>query len=121
MLNDLPDAQTITLTPNEQLMNDSGHAQKCYRVGGLVVLQCAVMLSPSNNWVSDELTLFTLPEGCRPSETIYIPRMLNIQATGGYMMRGIRVYPDGRIRFVNLTQGTDGVMAASLNGIMFPI
>ena len=113
---------SVSLTPNTALNNYSNYANSSRCIGDAVHLQCAVMLSTATDWASSELTLFTLPEEFRPSEEQYMPRMcLCVTGNGGTgcTARGLRVYPDGRVRFVNLSSGTAQVASAVIPGIVF--
>lgn len=114
----------VTPTPNTDIPNYSTFASSIRRIGDAVWLQCTVILSKGTNWSSDELTLFTLPEEARPTATRYMPRsLLTITADGkAVFMRGIRVYPDGRMCAVNLVgRSTADVMVWTALGIVYQI
>lgn len=113
----------IIPTPNTNILNYSTFGSSIKRIGQAVWLQCTVILSSGIAWNSDELTLFTLPEEARPTETRYLPRTLLVITSGGAATytRGIRVYPDGRLRAVNLSSGTDNVVMWTVPGIVYQI
>lgn len=113
----------IIPTPNTGILNYSTFGSSIKRIGQAVWLQCTVILSSGIAWNSDELTLFTLPEEARPTETRYLPRTLLVITSGGAATytRGIRVYPDGRLRAVNLSSGTDNVVMWTVPGIVYQI
>lgn len=113
----------IIPTPNTDILNYSTFGSSIKRIGQAVWLQCTVILSSGIAWNSDELTLFTLPEEARPTETRYLPRTLLVITSGGAATytRGIRVYPDGRLRAVNLSSGTDNVVMWTVPGIVYQI
>lgn len=110
-------------TPNTDIPNYSNFASSIRRIGQAVWLQCTIILSTGTAWNSDELTLFTLPEEARPTATRYLPRTLLAITSGGAetYTRGIRVYPDGRMRAVNLKAGTADVMVWTVPGIVYQI
>lgn len=107
------DVSIVALTPNTGLLNYSTHANSSVYLGnGVVLLQCAIVLSKATDWNSDLLTLFTIDDAdMRPSEERYLPRMCTAFCGGGASShsRGVRVYPNGNVRFQNLSGGTDAV------------
>lgn len=119
----LESPKTVTLTPNTGLLNYSNYANSSVYLGnGVVLLQCAIILDSSTDWNSDELTLFTITDAdMRPSDERYLPRMCTAfcsQGANSYA-RGIRVYPNGQVRFQNPSGGTDAVNNVVIAGVAY--
>ncbi len=113
---------TVTMSPNKSILNYSTYANSSKCVGDIVFLQCAIILSKVTDWASEEVTLFTLDEAFRPEDTVYMPRMaLVVTGSGGTgcVARGLRVYSDGRVRFVNSSSGTSNVATVVVQGVIF--
>lgn len=115
--------KTVKLTPNTGLKNYSTYANSSVYLGnGIVLLQCAIILSSSTDWNSDELTLFTIDDAdMRPSDERYMPRTCTAYCSQGAnsFARGIRVYPNGSVRFQNISAGTDAVNTVVIAGVAY--
>lgn len=110
----------LDLTPNTSLANYSTYTNCSVRDGDSVTLQCSIVLSESTNWNSDELLLFTLPDGARPSATRNLYRMCLCSCSGSLArLRGIRIGTDGRVTFLNQSGGTSDVVTVVIPGITF--
>lgn len=117
------DAAAVSLTPNTGLTNYTTYANSSVYIGnGIVLLQCAIILGSSTDWNSDELTLFTIDDAdMRPSDERYLPRMCTAFCSNGAnsYSRGIRVYPNGQVRFQNLSAGTGAVNVVVIAGVAY--
>ena len=113
-----PTATAVSVTPNTSLSNYSAISNSSVKFGNLLILQASIALSKATNWASSEVTLFTLPAGSRPSATRELQRMcLVLNANGANVYsRGLKVYTDGRVRFVN-DDSTSDVSRVVIPGI----
>lgn len=113
--------QFVNITPNTGLANYSFYANSSVKVGNVLFLQFLIGLSKATNWTSDEITLLTIDDAdCRPSTTKTLPRSCFVtRGADGDMFatRGLKVYPDGRVRFTNLNNSTTNVTNVSAFGI----
>lgn len=121
-LRDSVSQRPLDLTPNSALANYSTYTNSSTFDGRSATLQCSVVLSKATDWNSDELILFTLPEGARPSEDCNLYRCcMCFAASGRVYLRGARVGADGRVRFLNQASGTEGVQCCAIVGVSYRI
>lgn len=113
----------MPLSPNTALGGYNTYTDSSYRSAGLAFLQGSIVLKTATDFTSDELRLFTLPDGVRPASSLSFNRQLVCVcgSNGQVRLRGIRVDPNGSVYFVNTTGGTDDVMIFLIPGICFPL
>ena len=111
----------VSMSPNTALLNYSAYTNSSYVLGGILYLQCAIVLSKATDWNSSELTLFTIQDAaCRPGSERTVSRMcLIVKGSGGtgFVSRGIKVKTDGKVVFVNSSGGTQEVATVVIPGV----
>lgn len=104
----------VSMSPNTALLNYSAYTNSSYVLGGILYLQCAIVLSKATDWNSSELTLFTIQDAaCRPGSERTVSRMCLIVKGSG----GIKVKTDGKVVFVNSSGGTQEVATVVIPGV----
>lgn len=111
---------SVSLTPNESLLNYSAYTNSSIRIGSTLFLQASIILSTATSWNSDQLRLFTISTtSARPSTERTLSRSCIAICDGGDSVysRGLVVGTGGNVTFNNLTSGTSGVNVLVIPGV----